>query len=204
MTSDLHGFLPLVLGECDVLVVAGDIGLYEVFKGEGDLDTRYDRIHGWITELQGRGIEVVAIAGNHDFDEVLLRSLPWTYLQDEAFEFSGYRFWGSPWSPTFGDGWAFNASEKELHYLYSKVPDDTEILISHCPPKWSCDLTDPKWGSKHVGSDALRERMATLPNLKLLACGHIHPGYGIEGVVVNGSLVNSHYEPVNQVVIVEV
>jgi Icc-related predicted phosphoesterase len=61
---------------------------------------------------------------------------------------------------------------------------------------------------EHVGSVALLDRMHELPNLRLVACGHIHPAYGRvvyrEIDVVGGSLVNEEYQVANPPIVVEV
>jgi Icc-related predicted phosphoesterase len=61
-----------------------------------------------------------------------------------------------------------------------------------------------QWINKSVGSEALRNRMEELSNLQLVVCGHIHPGYGMTGKVVNGCLVNPSYEVANKPIIAEV
>lgn len=53
----------------------------------------------------------------------------------------GYSIYGSPWQPEFCN-WGFNLDRGEpLRKVWSKIPDKTEILITHGPPHMVGDLT---------------------------------------------------------------
>ena len=99
----------------------------------------------------------IAIAGNHDIgldikqydelwtrfhatrkeDPVLNRKIMSnvTVLYDESITLEcGLKIYGSPYSPEFC-GWAFSLkSKQEKIDCWSKIPDDTDILITHGPP----------------------------------------------------------------------
>lgn len=201
VTADWHGYTPPEYPDCDLMLVAGDIGLPEKFGARGL------SVEEW---LAGAPFPVVAVAGNHDFDADALRALPWTYLEDEAVEVAGLKIWGSPWSNPFGYGWAFNMTEADQRENLRLVPDDVDVIVSHGPAFGFGDLT-LGYGSRQpqrVGSDALLARALELPNLKLVASGHIHPAYGrvdAHGIAwVNGSLVNESYEVVHEPIVVSV
>jgi Icc-related predicted phosphoesterase len=206
VTSDWHGYLPPYVPPCDLLVVAGDVGVrhdggFENFS-VGAPTLLYSDLRRWIEEQE---CEVVCVAGNHDFATDVLRSLPWTYLEDEAAVVGDAVVWGTPWSNPFGQGWAFNMTEEEQAENLRLCPDDVNVIVSHGPPYGACDRTSPRWGEpKRVGSKALRDRMAELPDLELVACGHIHSGYGREGIVVGGSLVDEEYRVANIPIVVTV
>lgn len=202
VTSDWHGYLPPEVPDCDLMLVAGDIGLDENFAKFDPPLLMTDRFQ-W---LKGCNFPVVAVAGNHDFRVEILKAMPWIYLQDEMVEICGLKIWGSPWSNPFGHGWAFNMTEEDQAILWSEVPRDVDVIISHGPPQGRGDLVGSWRGNppQHVGSEALRDRMWELPKLKLVACGHIHCSYGQSGIVVNGSLVNEEYEIANPPIIVEI
>ena len=53
----------------------------------------------------------------------------------------GCRFWGSPWSVPFFK-WAFMRPEKELAETWAQIPDDTDVVIVHGPPKGYGDRTN--------------------------------------------------------------
>ena len=208
MTSDFHGRTPPQIPECDLLLIAGDI-----VPGEHGFLT-YQWLEKWVRSLD---CEVVAVAGNHDFHSKHLRSLfSWTYLEDEYADVCGLKVWGSPWSPTFGH-WAFMRDDSGLAEIWDKIPTDVDVIISHGPPRGFGDLVrlhhSPNAG-QHVGSVTLYNRLCYqhFPNLKLLACGHIHEGYGSYIFsadlntfdVINGSWLDEKYQPGNPPIVIDI
>lgn len=201
--SDLHGHLPPI-PDCDLLLIAGDIVPLRVQNSPHLsalwLDTNF---RGWLVDLAKQGIEVVGIAGNHDkiFQErsdLVPKDLLWTYLEDSQVIAKGLKLFGTPWQPYFG-GWAFNLYEKELSKKWDEIPEGTDILLVHGPPHGYGDLTDD---GQHVGSPSLTARIQDIKP-QLVVCGHLHESFGVyalgETTVVNASLVNLEYKPVNQV-----
>ena len=207
VTSDWHGYIPPEIPDCDLVLFAGDMGIGEKFGY--DPEVLVVDWNNWMVDQP----PMVAIAGNHDFENQvkIMRFLPWTYLEDEMAEIEGLKIWGSPWSNPFGYGWAFNMTEEDQEELYKQIPDDVDVIIAHGPPKGLRDTVSYfdglSWVNKGVGSEALRKRMDELENLKLVACGHIHPMYGLQKkwghTVINGSLCNNKYLPVNKPIVVE-
>lgn len=201
ITADWHGYTPPKYPECDLMVVAGDIGLSESFGPRGLSAGE------WLADTP---FPVISVAGNHDFDVEAIRALPWVYLEDEVVEISGLKIWGTPWSNPFGYGWAFNMTEEDQRKNLRRIPEDVDVIVSHGPAFGFGDLTKDWRDSppEHVGSDALLERALELANLKLVASGHIHPAYGLieaHGVKwVNGSLVNEGYQVANEPIVVSV
>lgn len=199
VTADWHGYAPTSYPDCDLMVVAGDIGLPERFGTPTISAAR------WLLDAP---FPVIGVAGNHDFDTKALRDLEWFYLEDEVLEIAGIKVWGTPWSNPFGHGWAFNMSEADQRENLRRVPDDVDVIVSHGPAFGFGDLTRGWGGSppQRVGSDALLQRALELPNLKLVACGHIHSAYGLveaHGVKwANGSLVNEEYQVANDPIVV--
>lgn len=201
--SDLHGHLPLLPGG-ELLVIAGDIcpvtNHNPMFQRTW-LDKIFRR---WLLTNQEAYGEIVAVAGNHDFvfERGLAPSnLPWIYLEDEGVTIDGLEIWGSPWQPPFFD-WAFNLPEDELAERFALIPETTELLLVHGPPRGIGDMT--KRGEE-VGSRALA---ATLERVKpgLVVCGHIHEAYGLyncsplglpETQLINASMMTLEYEPLN-------
>jgi Icc-related predicted phosphoesterase len=87
-------------------------------------------------------------------------------------------FWGSPWTPWFFD-WAFNApkgDEKEefLTAHYDEVPDATDVLLVHGPPRGFGDHTA---SGMDVGSTAFLD-LIDRADPQLAVFGHIHEGRG--------------------------
>lgn len=84
------------------------------------------------------------------------------------------KIWGSPITPSFGIGWSFNKKRDKLHDLWQTIPDNTDIIISHGPPKGCLDLSFDKTGKlEFCGCEALRKRCLQI-NPKLVCFGHIH------------------------------
>lgn len=221
--ADLHGNLPEI-PQCDLLVIAGDFCpnySFDEFKHQQNwLNTCF---RDWLHSTPNK--ETILVAGNHDrIFEAWSRftplstpdfNLPCTYLQDSGCWFDGYYIWGTPWQPAFGVGWAFNRTEYGLEQEFAKIPEHTEILVSHGPPFGYGDtvptrITDEneeEWPTpSHHGSHALLERIVALPKLRLVICGHIHPGYGIHAMegdvlVINAALLNDAYQLVNNPIV---
>lgn len=203
--SDLHGYLPEI-PECDLLLIGGDL------SPMGPRDD-YLRWHSWFdwkfrTWLERIKVPVIAVAGNHDFlfqdRPGLVPTLPWTYLQDSGCEFQGLKVWGSPWQPVYG-GWAFNTYEEKLREQWSKIPDNTDILLLHGPPRGYGDFSP---GDRiHTGSPTLTWRIEEVKP-KLVVFGHIHSGYGQywieDSLLVNAALVDEGYFPANEIQVVEI
>lgn len=218
--SDLHGFLPYPknVPACDILLIGGDI-VPDEFSGIGPFWS-HDEQRSWLFSDFSEWLEavpakhIVGIGGNHDFilqvEDSPGYKLPWMYLDNESAFVEGLNIFGSPYSPTFG-GWAFMMDDANLNdFVWSKIPNDTDILMVHGPMKGILDITPPFWGSENVGSSSLRNRFeyGELPNLKLFVSGHIHNSYGQETVngvkFVNASRVNEEYNPVNKPIRIEI
>lgn len=112
----------------------------------------------------------------------------------------GIKLWGSPWQPWFFD-WAFNLQRgPEIARKWDLIPDDIHVLATHGPPHGVLDKTSRR-PPQSVGCEALLERVAALPVLKLHVFGHIHEGYGtlVRGgcTFVNASICDVRYSPVN-------
>jgi Icc-related predicted phosphoesterase len=204
--ADLHEHL-VDIPACDLLLIAGDVS----FAFKGDLAAKHAFLAGEFREWLDRvpAEEVVLVAGNHDQSIEawgLPEGLRCHYLQDAGVELFGLRIWGTPWQPWFYD-WAFNAPRRDGEtFLASKfggIPDGTDIVVAHGPPRGYGDRTGR---GEHVGSTAL---VAALERVQpqLVVCGHIHEAHGRFALgattIVNASLVDERYRPVNPVVEIE-
>lgn len=182
----------------DVLVHAGD------FCSHG----RYEEVHGfgkWLQTLDYR--HILFIAGNHDrsFEFNLKKSLELIpkktitggkihYLQDSEIVIQGVKFYGSPWQPKFYN-WAFNLKRdgSSIKRKWDRIPDDTDVLITHCPPYEILDKA--AFNNENIGCKHLFNRvMKVKPTLHVF--GHCHAGYGMNYHLldrtdfVNAALVN--------------
>ncbi|KAI0537948.1 Metallo-dependent phosphatase [Xylaria digitata] len=177
--SDTHNSqCPIPPG--DILIHAGDL------TQSGSLE----ELQATISWLQGQPHQFkVVIAGNHDLlldpskddrsgEAALARKrIEWggiQYLQDTsivvALKGRRLKIHGSPKSPRHGN-WAFQYPRESDVWKHT-IPDDTDILITHGPPRAHLDLTT--LGCPHL----LRELWRVHPTLHVF--GHVHEGYGHE------------------------
>lgn len=149
----------------------------------------------------------IFVAGNHDiaiernlvtpedfFENGIL------YLENDAVTINGLKIWGSPFTPTFGTGWAFNKDRGKIDNIWSNIPDDTDILVTHGPAKGILDLSYNIDGVlEYCGCKALRRNIFRVKP-KLFCFGHVHDnvdcfnaGYtkiaGLDTIFSNGSVV---------------
>lgn len=189
----------------DLVVIAGDVA-------ETNMRLFKDFIE--VVDMFLKRPQVVFIAGNHD--KVLYnwrptkRYLPKNmhYLEDEELIIDGFKIYGSPWTPPYGNMW-FMANETEIKKRWIAIPDDTDILITHGPPKHIKDGVR-RWSTtpmEHVGCPHLLARVQEVKPL-LHVFGHIHEGYGNlkkDGTwFVNASRKNEQYLSINEHITVEI
>jgi len=202
-THSLHRHIPEV-PDGDVLIHAGN-GL-----GQGTLENIED-LNDWLGMLPHR--HKVVIAGNHDWafqempGEARAALSNAVYLEDSGVEIEGIRFWGSPWTPTFMD-WAFMLERGEpLCQKWQLIPDNTDVLITHGPPKGIGDEANLGFKCQNVGCVDLLARIHQL-SLKAHIFGHIHEGYGEylrrKTRLINASTCTARYEPRNAPIVVDV
>lgn len=213
--SDLHGYYPHLTGG-DLLIVAGDLTKNDTKK----------QIFEYIKWLCNQDYEKkIHIGGNHDNSLVPQstdsygakgNSYNIDYLRDTDTEFKGLKIWGSPWTKTFKGinpkCCAFTiGTDEELNEKWKLIPDDIDILITHCPPYTVLDevradhYTTP---SEHVGSQSLLDHVTNRIKPKVHVFGHIHERGGRKidtdtTKFVNASIVNEHYKHVNKPVRIE-
>jgi Icc-related predicted phosphoesterase len=196
IVSDTHGCTGFDVPEGDVLVHCGDFTMYS--KGEEII--AFDR------GLAKRPHKYkIVIAGNHEaaFEEspALAQRLLTDpiYLEDSAIRIDGVKFYGSPWQPWFFDC-AFNFAQgrkgrEQARETWSRIPNDTDVLITHGPPYGLLDRTGIR---EHAGCKDLLARVRTVKPA-LHAFGHIHTGFGHqrrgETLYVNAAICDSNYVP---------
>lgn len=110
------------------------------------------------------------------------------------------RIYGSPWQPEFCD-WAFNLKRgPDSARVWSKIPLDTDVLVTHGPPQGQGDLTEDGFSCGCEELLAVVEGMETPPRVHVF--GHIHEGYGHwtngKTLFVNASTCNFDYRPTNR------
>lgn len=122
------------------------------------------------------------------------------YLENSFVELDQIKIWGSPYSATFGYGWAFNVDRGyDSAQMWNSIPNDADIVITHGPIFGYCDKTSNTY--ENVGCEDLYHRLNEL-NVPLHFSGHIHEGYGYKetnwgGYAFNGCTCNLRYEALN-------
>jgi Icc-related predicted phosphoesterase len=142
----------------------------------------------------------VFVAGNHDLciERNLVTKIDFmkngiVYLENDYAEVEGIKIWGSPFTPTFGEGWAFNKKRSALHDIWKEIPDDVDIVVVHGPPKGILDLAYHQLNCiEFCGDEALRKRMYLL-NPKLCLFGHIHNN---EDIINAGTMKLSNHDTI--------
>ena len=149
----------------------------------------------------------IFIAGNHDrfiqnnpkrFYEILDNYPDLIYLQDDYTMVDGITIYGSPWQPEFYN-WAFNLPRggNKLRKIWNKIPKNTDILITHGPPKGHLDVSGPPWHEPNLGCFLLRQRIDEIKP-KIHVFGHIHGSYGYKenlGThIINASVMGEDYQ----------
>ena len=182
------------LPKADLLIHAGDATM----MGQPFAVRAFNE---WLGEQNQK--EKVFVAGNHDFwfeshPEYARKEMTnCHYLQDSSVVINDFLIYGTPWQP-FYYNWAFQCeTEAELDIKFSKIPDNTDILVCHCPPY---GILDRNRKGESIGSKALRDWIFR-KTPKVVVFGHCHEGYGfanIDGInFINAATCDRQYEPNN-------
>lgn len=199
--SDMHGTL-LDIPECDILCICGDI---LPLSFQHDIDKSIAWLAGpfqkWLLDAPCK--HVIMIWGNHDFigekyhknglegweqaDLLFQNDLGPDYkihiLQDEAEYINGLKFYGTPWCPNLSN-WAFYATSAELKDKFENIPNDVDILLTHCPPKFGQQgivLQSNNWnylsdfGCQELQDEIIKKFINKDKKVFVLS-GHIHSG----------------------------
>ena len=195
--SDVHGRISKKLNDwfiehpADLLIFSGDIQKNHFDYGEEFLY--------WIDSLPYN--HKVITFGNHDGNWNITTEIARRYdnihiLNHQFINIDGVNIFGSPYSIPFGDWW-FMETEENLEKLYSKIPDDTNILVTHSP---AYGILDNNTEGKHCGSMSLLKRIKQLKSLKYHIFGHIHESKGIKRFThrthYNASVLDEEYRQV--------
>jgi Icc-related predicted phosphoesterase len=200
--SDPHGNLPVINEEFDLMLIGGDIcpahDHYNWFQREW-LSTVFV---AWVNSLpfKDKASKVVFIGGNHDcyLDEEPNPNEGYSsiytdvikpcggrlvYLQDDEYifeketengEIESLKIYGTPWCKLFGRWWFMRDNEK-LAQLYSNIPEDLDILLTHdAPDIQGCGkITMGPWAGENAGNKVLAKAIKE-KEPKYVFFGHIH------------------------------
>lgn len=194
----------LAVPDGDVLIFAGDCTM------SGDAG-QLQRFNAWLGALPHK--HKLWVFGNHEWtcdprnkhyisghESLITAGLQ---LNGSGVTIEGVRFWGSPMAPRF-HGWAFGLESYESFQYWRRVPDDTDVLVTHGPAR---EIMDQNIGGEHCGCPNLLERIEEVEPI-LHVFGHIHTRYGTESVgrtlFVNASVVDDSYDLVRPAVCVDI
>lgn len=213
-THEQHNFLdqylydPEIINDVDVIVHCGDASNT---KSAAINNNELHDFLEWYSDLDFP--TKIFVPGNHDvsWEAGMIKESDYPdieFLIHESINIDGVNFFGSPYTPTFGTGWAYNKARHHIGKLWEEIPDDTNILITHGPPKGVLDLSHISGSNfEAVGCKSLFNRVFELPQLKYHLFGHIHDeknilnsGYRIYNdiVFINASMTDLNYTLINQ------
>lgn len=178
------------LPEADVVVHSGDFCM---------VGTEQEALYflNWFCDLPYK--HKIFICGNHDdcLYGANIEGLDSNvhFLCNSGIEIEGIKFYGIPM-------FLSDCVTERQNQNYAKIPDDTEVLITHAPAYGILDFDD----GINYGSEELLEKISTL-NLKAHLFGHIHAQHRIitlSGTIYsNGAIMNSQYTILNHPNILE-
>lgn len=214
--SDLHGNL-IDIKPCDLLLICGDISPLEIqFDQIQMVKWFFTEFKAWIESLPCK--QIVMTPGNHDYVLQLMikggtlnlfKNL--TILVDDTLSIVDndreIKIYGTPWCRDFGK-WAYMPGNKKLTEIYSKIPEDIDILICHDSSTLG-QVGDILERHGYPAGNAWLEEEILKKKPKYVISGHIHSGdhelKEIEGIkMANVSILDEaydiHYEPLTFVI----
>jgi Icc-related predicted phosphoesterase len=200
-THTFHDLLEIPEG-IDMVIHSGDC------SNPRDPYNNEPEVRNFITWFSNLPIKhKVFVAGNHDtsierglvtkdnFDQNDIH-----YLENTSVEIEGLKIFGSPHTPLFGN-WAFMKARHKLDRVWNNaIPDDSDIVVVHGPPKGVLDLSYDRNGRlERCGDKSLMNKLKIVKP-KFMMFGHIHNNedivnagirkvYGLDTIFSNGSVV---------------
>lgn len=203
LMADNHNYYDdIKVPDGDVLIHAGD------YSGMGTIPELVT-FNKWLGSLPH--VCKIFVPGNHDglfetdqpFAMGLLNNA--ITLIDNEFVWKGIKFYGTPCQPFFNN-WHFNVSdEAKRTETFDKIPDTTNVLITHCPPYGILDKTK---AGEYCGDPILKNRISYLRALRLNVFGHIHEASGTKRLApvtyANASVTDEKYNLTKQPIVFEI
>jgi Icc-related predicted phosphoesterase len=143
----------------------------------------------------------IFVAGNHDTsifhklytrNDFIARGV--TYLENEYTWVEDLKIFGSPYTPTFGD-WVFNKARHAMNEIWKEVDADTDVIVTHGPPKHILDNAYNKITGEleGAGDTSLRKHVLGRIKPKLVCFGHLHNN---DDIINAGVLKLSGYDTI--------
>jgi Icc-related predicted phosphoesterase len=184
-THTYHDLLKIPNG-IDMVIHSGDCSNpRDPYNNEPEVRNFID----WYKELPIK--HKIYVAGNHDtsienklvtigdFGEAGI-----IYLENDYITIEGIKIFGSPYTPNFGN-WSFMRDRNKLERFWrDAIHDDTDIVITHGPPKGILDKSENRDHQIELCGDKslFNKLLEVQPAYHLF--GHIHNG----GNIINAGL----------------
>ncbi|KAJ8507169.1 hypothetical protein ONZ45_g10421 [Pleurotus djamor] len=113
------------------------------------------------------------------------------YLEHEACTITtpsgiSWKVYGSPAAPEYSSGAFQYRTDDQADAIYARIPEETQILITHTPPHGVLDLTRK---SMRAGCHCLSHRLTELTACRLHVFGHIHEAHGVQRIPASSQAV---------------
>jgi len=180
--SDTHSQYPDINEYADILIHTGDFSI-------GGHPGEYEVFNNWLANLKIP--HKVVILGNHDLEyykddgtigkDFLTNAI---VLNTEGITLENIKIFGVQWNKI--NTWNFMSSiDHENSHLggWNKIPENTDIVLTHQPPHGILDDAIHHWGS----FDTFQSIKRIKPKYHLF--GHIHQAYGKLEIEIDGSIV---------------
>ena len=177
--SDTHSFQEkyTIPDDSNLFIVAGDL----INHNEGRNEIK--EFATWFEKIKS-DIKII-VCGNHDkYIENNKSKITELFPSAHYLEYNSFKLkepdlfiYGAPCTlrrNLFYLGNAFSLSGENLKLEWEKIPTNTDILVTHCPPY---DILDHTYDDKHVGSKILRNEICNRIQPKIHIFGHNHDSH---------------------------
>ena len=192
-----------IIPDGDILIHSGDFGQKSELNNGKIPNEIYEFIQ-WFDKLPHK--YKIIIGGNHEIcfnniDKEYLKNNIFKsnnnniyYIQDEMISLYGLNIYGTPWTTSYNMGFSMNSIDINKN-IWNKIPNNTDILITHQPPmdildkvttkdiKYKhnniCNICNKRHPSKrHWGDINLRHIVMNKIKPILHLFGHVHQENG--------------------------
>jgi Icc-related predicted phosphoesterase len=198
--SDTHGFhRDLSVPKADMVIHSGD------FANSRNSSINSNEALDFLDWFAGVEIKnKILIAGNHDISvenrmihPKFIQDSGIHYLENSCITIENLKIWGSPITPSFGTGWAFNRARHKMSVVWEQIPKDADIIVTHGPPKGMLDMNQE---FEMCGCKSLLVAVSKIKPIFSLF-GHVHSNEKVNNsgirkiaslntIFSNGSVVN--------------
>jgi len=175
--SDTHGFhKEEPIDEVDLLIHCGDASnnRYPYLN-----ENEFLQFWMWWEEYPAK--YKIFVPGNHDsflespISKTLRRTLKpnnWI-LMDRTITIEKLKIFGSPFTPDFNN-WSFMVNRSKIHKHWKLIEKNTDIIVTHGPPKYHLDLTIDRGHKLFACGDSSLLKAVNKIKPKYHFFGHVH------------------------------